>query len=144
MRENKKTVVRCRAIIVQNDKLLIVKHSEDSDFYALPGGHLEWGEDIRDSLKREIIEELGAEPQIGRLLYVNNLIKEVINQNIEFFFEVTNPHDYLEVKNLGGTHKHELVEICWLKKDDARKLLPKQVQTDLNNGTILSDTVRFL
>ena len=143
MEEDKKIVVRCRGIIVHNNQLLVVKHSVKTDYYALPGGHLEWGENVRDSLKREIVEELGVEPQIGRLLYINNLIKDD-EQNIEFFFEIINAGDYFEIKNLGGTHKHELAEICWIGKNDTKKLKPVVVQEDLNSGSILSDIVRFL
>lgn len=141
---NKKIVVRSRGIIIHDGNLLVVKHSVNTDFYALPGGHLEWGEKVQDSIKREITEELGVKPQIGRLLYVNNFIDTDQTQSVEFFFEIVNSADYLDVENLGGTHKHEIVEICWIKKNDTRKVLPSKIQKDLNDGTILSDIVRFL
>lgn len=140
---NNITVIRCRAIIIHNDKLLVVRHSKAADYYALPGGHLDQGEDIRECIKREIIEELGIVPEIGRLLYINNLIKDGA-QNIEFFFEIINSVDYLDIDKLGGTHKAELVEIIWLDKDSAKELKPNVVQVDLNNGTILSDKVKFI
>ena len=31
--------------------------------YDLPGGGLDWGEDFRDGLLREIGEEMGLEPE---------------------------------------------------------------------------------
>ena len=146
---NNKTVVRCRAIIVHDNKLLAVKHAEQSEFYALPGGHLEWGEDIIEAMKREVMEELGVEPKIGRLLYVHNLVQPAENllpakQSIEFFFEVTNSVDFLDTNKLGGTHKFEIFDMSWIDKNDTKTLMPKRVQTDLNNGIILSDTVRFI
>ena len=140
---NKTTDIRCRAIIVHDGKILTVRHSTGNDYYVLPGGHLEWGESVLDCIKREIIEELGIRPEIGRLLYVRNFIDKNDKQSIEFYFEVINPNDYQDVSRLKGTHSHELAEICWIGRDDTRTILPKQVQTDLNNGTILSDTVRF-
>ena len=143
---NKELVVRCRGIIFHNDKLLVVKHYVGADFFALPGGHLEWGEKVLDCIKREIMEELGIEPKIGRLLYVNNLTIERHEgkQSIEFFFEILNSADYADIERLGGSHKFERVETCWIGKDDARKILPKAVQSDLNNGTNFSNEVRFL
>ena len=139
----KEIIIRCRAIILYKDKLLAVKHTEESKHLALPGGHLEWSEKILDSIKREIIEELGIEPKIGRLLYVNNLIKDG-KQNFEFFFEITNAGDYFKAKDFIGTHRQELFDIVWLTKNDTRKLLPSKVQVDLNSGAILSDIVRFI
>ena len=54
--------------------------------------------------------------------------------------------DYLgiNIKNNKSTHSFELFEVCWVGKNDSRVILPKQVQIDLNNGKILSNTVRFL
>lgn len=135
--------IRCRAIIIYEGKLLVVKHSIKNDHYSLPGGHLEWGENIHDCLKREIKEELGIEPKFDKLLYVHNIIKDNI-QYIEFFFEVTNTKEYFDTKDFTATHRDELVEICWIGKNADKKLLPQQVQDDLNNGTLLSDTVRFI
>ena len=74
MSQDKKIVVRARAVILHEDKLLVVKHSPEDTFVALPGGHLEWKEDIKGCLKREMLEELGVAPEIGRLLYINNFI----------------------------------------------------------------------
>jgi ADP-ribose pyrophosphatase YjhB (NUDIX family) len=142
--QNKKFIVRTRAVIVHHGKILVVKHSHDHSFYALPGGHVEWAEDIKDSLKREIIEELGIEPKIGRLLFVNNFIEEEIKQSIEFFFEVTNSEDYLNVNKLNGTHSHELAEVCWAGAEDDKNILPQTIQQYLKDGTLLADIVRFL
>jgi ADP-ribose pyrophosphatase YjhB (NUDIX family) len=146
---NNKTVIRCRAIIVHNGRLLVVKHQKTNEYYALPGGHLEWGEDIIEAIKREVVEELGIEPKVGRLLYVHNLIqpeKESLpaKQSIEFFFEIKNGHYYQDTSKLGGSHKDELAEIIWLEKNSMEVLMPGKVQADLNNGTIFSDIVRFI
>lgn len=143
METKKITDIRCRAIILHNDKILAVKHQVTSNYYALPGGHLEWGESVMECMKREIIEELGIEPKIGRLLYVRNFTDKNSKQSIEFHFEIINSADYLDINNLNGTHGHELVEICWIGKNDSKIIKPEQVQSDLNNGTILSDTLRF-
>lgn len=143
MEHSKKFVVRSRAVIVYKEELLVV-NIKGTDFYALPGGHVEWEEDIQESLVREIEEELGVTPQVGRLLFVNNFIEDGDKQSIEFFFEILNSEDYLDVENLGGTHKHELSSICWAKKDEDKNILPKQIQEFLQEGELLSDVVRFV
>ena len=50
-----KTKLRCRAIIINDDKLLAVKHV-GGNFYALPGGHLDEGEDPIECINREVME----------------------------------------------------------------------------------------
>ena len=68
--DNKNIIIKVRGIIIHDSKLLIVKHKQ-SQFMALPGGHLEYGEDVVACLRRELFEELGVPPEIGRLLYIN-------------------------------------------------------------------------
>jgi len=40
------------------------------DFWYVPGGRVEIRETARDSLRRELVEELGCAGEIGRLLWV--------------------------------------------------------------------------
>ncbi|MDD2871178.1 MAG: NUDIX hydrolase [Candidatus Gracilibacteria bacterium] len=47
-------VVRC--FLQDNDKILLVKHNENT-LWTLPGGHVEDGESIFDAIEREIKEE---------------------------------------------------------------------------------------
>jgi ADP-ribose pyrophosphatase YjhB (NUDIX family) len=140
----KKFVVRCRGIILYNNKLLVVRHPSDVSYAALPGGHLEWGEDIKDCLRREIIEELGVEPKIGRLLYVNSFVNQEDVHSVEFFFEVTNGIDYEECEKRARTHAHELAEISWASPADNVQIRPEQLARDFKEGSILSTAVRYI
>ncbi|MCX6751999.1 MAG: NUDIX domain-containing protein [Candidatus Nomurabacteria bacterium] len=144
MEKDKKFVVRVRGIILFDDELLIVKHPHDTSFCALPGGHLEWGEDIKECLRREIIEELGVNPDIGRLLYINNFMDGDTKQSIEFFFEITNSHEYKNIDHLKKTHAYEIAEVCWIKPSDNIPLKPKSLWEDFKKGNILSDQVRYI
>lgn len=141
---DKKFVIRCRAIILHEDKLLVVRHTKESVFAALPGGHLEYGEDPVSCMKREIVEELGIEPVIGRLLYVNSFVDGDVCHSIEFFFEVKNGYDYIDCDKLVRSHSHELSEIIWVGVSDDVKILPKDVEIDFKNGHLLLDQVRFI
>jgi ADP-ribose pyrophosphatase YjhB (NUDIX family) len=141
--ENKKFTVRIRAVIVHDDKLLVMR-MHTNEFYALPGGKMEIGETILECLEREITEELGIPPKTGRLLFTNSFVEKNGDQSVEFIFEVTNGVDYLDEKNLKGTHSFEFNDISWVGKNDSKIILPKQIQDYLNDGIILSDTVRFL
>lgn len=140
---SKKFAIRCRGIILDEGKLLVVKHVKGGAFAVLPGGHLEWKEDIKECFRREIVEELGITPQIGRLLYINNFI-DGKKQSIEFFFEVLNSRDYRNSKDIPRTHAYEIVEMCWLAPDDDTIILPEKLGEDFKSGKILSDEVKYI
>lgn len=140
----KKFVIRCRGIIMHEGKMLVVRHSHDASFVALPGGHLEWGEDVIACLSRELVEELSVKPVIGKLLYVNTFTQNNNVQPVEFFFEVLNGKDYLDTENNTRTHAHEISEILWLSPKDEVNILPKMLESDFRNGNIISSEVRYI
>jgi ADP-ribose pyrophosphatase YjhB (NUDIX family) len=144
MEKDKKFVVRTRGIIIHDGKLLGVKHPHDTSFCALPGGHIEWKEDIKECLSREMVEELGVIPQIGRLLYINNYMDGDIRQSVEFFFEIANGKDYLYIEHLKTTHAHEIAEVCWLEPAGTIPIKPNGLWEDFKKENILSDQVRFI
>ncbi len=136
--------VRCRGIILHGEKLLVVKGSHGRPYYALPGGHLDPGESPVECIKRELLEELGITPEIGRLLYVNSFTNHEGEQSVEFFFEVTNGEMYQNHEDKIKTHAHELSEVVWISREHTETLLPKKVADDFRAGEILSDKTRFL
>jgi 8-oxo-dGTP pyrophosphatase MutT (NUDIX family) len=132
-------VITCRGIILYEEKLLIVKHSKDVDFYVFPGGKLEFPENPIECMKREITEELEIKPEIGRLLYVQSYFENKI-QRVEFMFEITNGKDYLNAKELNGTHKFELFDILWVGKNENIKILPEKIYEDFSNNSFPKET----
>jgi ADP-ribose pyrophosphatase YjhB (NUDIX family) len=145
MEENKKTIVRVRAIILHQCKLLLVRHPHDTSFAALPGGHLEWGEDVKECLHRELVEELGVEPKIGRLLFMNSFSQSDGKHYLEFFLEVKNGEDYLHTDNLFKSHASEIAEILWVSPaDHSVNIMPKGLAEHFRTGRIISDEVRYI
>lgn len=144
MEKDKKIIIKVRAIILHQGKLLAVRHPHDTSFAALPGGHLEWGEDIKECLVREIVEELGIKPEVGKLLYIYNFTQEDRKQYVEFFFEVKNSTDYLEIEKHTRSHAHEIAEIVWISPTDDVRILPKLFAEDFKAGNVISDEVRYI
>jgi 8-oxo-dGTP pyrophosphatase MutT (NUDIX family) len=60
--------LRAAAVCV-NDGAVLLHRLEGDDFWALPGGRVEPGEDARSTLMREMIEELGEFVECDRLVY---------------------------------------------------------------------------
>lgn len=136
--------VRSRAIIIHEGELLIVKHRPESEHYVLPGGHLDPGEDPKECVEREVLEELGTQPEIGRLLYMYTFTDKDGAQSIEFFFEVQNGADYREVAGGSGTHAHEIAEVRWVGKDEEVTLLPPEFLREFREGKVFGEGVRFM
>lgn len=137
--------IKCRGIAIFNNKLLVVKHRKSASFYALPGGHLEWPENPKQCLEREIFEELGIKPKVGKLKYTNSFLSENKTLYIEFFFEITNSQDYLEIAKFSGTHETELIDIQWVGKNEKIEILPKKIYEDFNNDSLFqSQEVQFV
>ena len=56
------------AIIVRDDTILIAQRRTDDSFpgkWEFPGGKVDAGEDERQALRREIMEELGVSVEVG-------------------------------------------------------------------------------
>lgn len=142
--DNKNILIHVRGVIMHDSKLFVIKHRGD-DFMALPGGHLEYREDVIACLKREFVEELGVMPEIGRLLYISTFVEDKKSkQHVEFFFEVKNGKDYLNIDGLERTHAHELVEMLWVSPDSDIKILPKQFNEDFKNNKIFEGETKFI
>jgi ADP-ribose pyrophosphatase YjhB (NUDIX family) len=57
------------AVIVQSNRILLVSgSSEKNSLWDFPGGFLKYGEKPEDGLRRELLEELGVEVEVGKLL----------------------------------------------------------------------------
>ncbi|MDM8534300.1 NUDIX domain-containing protein [Clostridiaceae bacterium HSG29] len=78
-----------KAIIIENNKILLTKNKYNGEeFYLLPGGGQRKFETIEETLKRECFEEVGAEIEIIKLLF----IREYIGKNHQFSIEDKNIH----------------------------------------------------
>lgn len=60
---------RIGGVLIQNNKILLQKVPND-DGYALPGGHISFGETSDEALIREFREEFHADIRLERLLMV--------------------------------------------------------------------------
>lgn len=66
--------VRVYGILINDNKEILVLDEVRNGLYftKFPGGGLEWGEGIHSCLKREFIEELDLEVQVGELFFIND------------------------------------------------------------------------
>lgn len=106
--------VAIRVLIVQDDKILLVKESDDA-WWALPGGGVDHGEAIESTLVREVEEELGVPAKEVssdfEIVYYNigNVVNSVPRMNL--FFKASVPEELL------GKTNH-VAEYKWFTKDE--------------------------
>ena len=63
-----------KALIVKDNKLLMIRKSKNERpnplRWDVPGGRMDYGEEINDSLQREVYEEIGIDAKVGRPYYL--------------------------------------------------------------------------
>ncbi len=135
--------IRCRGVILHAGKLLVVQHAGGRDFYALPGGHLDFGESPTECMRRELVEELGVVPELGVLIAVYSFVKDGV-QSIEFFFEILNGEAYVGHATQEKSHAHEIAEVRWVLPEEAVRILPFEFHTLWRSGDMHLQTPHFL
>jgi len=84
---------RAAAVIIEDGRVLLHR-AEVEDFWSLPGGRVEMKEAAKDGLRREMLEELGEEVEIGRLVWVGENFFEFGGSDFHelgMYFEVSLP-----------------------------------------------------
>ncbi len=71
-------LVAVGGVILSDNKVLLVQRSKppNKGSWAIPGGKVEYGETLREALKREMKEELNVEIEPKDLIGVIEIIKE--------------------------------------------------------------------
>src|SRR5688572_22214989 len=85
-----RTRIRVCGLCIDNDRILLVNHAglRDGEFWAPPGGGIEFGESVPAALEREFLEETGLHIRIGEFLFVCELVAPPLH-SVELFFRVT-------------------------------------------------------
>lgn len=86
--------VRICGLCWQDDRLLLVNHRglTAGDFWAPPGGGLEFGESTTARLQKEFLEETGLHVAPGPFRFACEFVQPPLHA-IELYFEVTSADD---------------------------------------------------
>ena len=110
----KKTLQVVGAIIVKDGRILAVKRGENKNKavafkYEFPGGKIEQGETPEQALKRELVEEMNYDIQVG---------EKFMSVSYEYYDVIVNLHTYL-CKPLSETYSlNEHIDEKWLLPKD--------------------------
>ncbi len=127
--------IRAATIIINNDKVLLVKHVDPKSGYTWwvpPGGGIEEKDlSIFDCAKRETFEETNLNVNISKIIYLREFLdkrdsSENINSelNIEVFLLAENYNGELNMNNVKGSGPDELYikEVKWFSKDEIQEI----------------------
>lgn len=148
MQESRRVCVR--GLIYKNGELFGQKlHNSGGDWWCTPGGGVDPMESLHDALTREMIEETGVKPVIGRLVLIQQFATKSNtshgeDEQLEFFFLIENADDY-ETVDLAST-SHGTLEIAEFGFVDPteKNMLPSILQTpDIADALALERPVIF-
>lgn len=133
-----------KAILIEDGRLLCIQKRDDEGLYVLlPGGGQEPGETIHDTLRRECLEEIGAEIEINDLRFV----RDYLGQNHEFADHDSDDHqvDLMfdcrlaegAVVAPGPVPDDGQIDIVWipLAELDAARIYPRILARLLQDGS---------
>ncbi len=117
--------VRVNGILIENQKLLMVKHlmGNGKVLWSVPGGGMKYGQNAKENLIREFLEETGLNVKIDKYLFVHEYLDPPLHAMEHFF----------SLKSTGGSLKlgedpelseefQILSEVAWMSLEDIRSL----------------------
>ena len=113
------------------EKVFMAKRAGTKKFlpgvYELPGGHIEFGEDIVDGLNREIMEEFGMRVRVGdpfaAFTYVNK-IKGSHSVEVIYFAKFEDPIERIKL------NPEDHSEFQWVAEDELGKVISADKRED--------------
>lgn len=118
--------INTRGVIFKNGKLFaqqLKKNSGSNQFWCTPGGGLDSGESLKDGLRREMVEETGVAPIIGKLLFIQQF-HDGEREQLEFFFHIENSAEYEKIDLSITTHGDIEIEANQFISPNTEHILP--------------------
>jgi ADP-ribose pyrophosphatase YjhB (NUDIX family) len=86
------------AVIRDDDGRVLLARKASTGEWHFPSGYVEWHEDVRESVTRELEEELGLKAEVGRILAVHTNIDSPDRCTVGIWFSARVTGGRLELK----------------------------------------------
>lgn len=129
--------VRVGAIIIKDERVLMVRNSEAEYYYSV-GGRIQFGESAEEAVRREVLEETGCALEVERLGFVHEdfFLGDSADKlgrpiyEIGFYFYMKTPAAFEPVcRSLADNGAAERLE--WVPFDTPKRLFPTFFRTEL-------------
>ncbi len=136
-----KVRVRAVGILIEADKLLLLKHEglgPAGHLWSPPGGGVDFGVDAETTLRKEFAEETHLEITVQQFLFVNEHVDDR-HHAIELFFEVKRVSGEVKLGQDPEVKQQILSEIAFLSWDEIRQMPPSAVHSVFSRIAHLED-----
>ena len=134
-----------RAVVLDENNLVALLPVSKGNYYKLPGGGIDEGENSIEAVKRECIEEIGCKIEIIKEL------GEILEYRPKIFFKQIS---YCFLAKLSGSKgkpnftqgeiDNGFKEPIWITISEAINLVSKNIPNDYSGGIISNRDARFL
>lgn len=122
-------------IVESGAKILVVRHVKPGvyDFWAAPGGGAIGDEGLRDTAKREALEECGLDVEAERVLYIEEFVQPG-KRHCKIWFAGRLLGGALNCNAAEAKSEH-IVEAAWLSQDElkGKTVFPPMLLSDYWN-----------
>ena len=139
-------VLRARAVMINRDDEILLGYLDNT--YQFPGGHVEKGEKLSETLYREVLEETGINierknytPFYQVKYYSKNHDDSGVNRYIEFNYYLiyTNERYDLTKRKLDQYEIDNNYELRYIKLDELYDVLEKSINDNERNVRVYDD-----
>ena len=131
--------IRVGAIIVRDERVLMVKNARDAWYYSV-GGRIKFGETAEQAVVREVFEETGVKMQVDRLGFISeSYFHGTIGDPVErliyepcFYFYMRVP-DGFEIRSASLTSDGLEERLEWIPFDTTKTIYPAFFKTELKS-----------
>lgn len=132
---DKQIVVIVKGIILHQDKVLILKRSENDRInpgkWEFVGGKINFGEKLEDALMREVKEEASIDIVIDEVLYATNYRTSPVRNDVVIVYKCRALNDKV-------TLSKEHTAFKWADEEELRKYLYKELVEDLESYDVFN------
>jgi 8-oxo-dGTP diphosphatase len=132
---SEKIIAAVKGIILNDGKALIIKREDNDEVAAgtweLPGGKIEFGENLESALIREAKEETGIDIDVERLFYACTFLTSPTRQVVILAY-LCNTKE----KNVSLSEEHS--EFMWASKAQLKEYLTSEILSDFDKYNVFS------